>query len=65
MILVAWILLVFVVAAWLAYWRLPQIAEEGVAAVSFGLTAPTLIAFGPPLLLGVAWVLVRGGRSRS
>jgi putative flippase GtrA len=61
----AWILGVFVVFAWRAYWTLPQVAEEGVAAVSFDVIRPALVAFGAPLLFFAAYALFRRRSGRN
>jgi hypothetical protein len=59
LLIVFWVVIVFVVAAWRLYWTLPQAVENGVAAVSFDIKGPALVAFGPPLILGAAYVLLR------
>jgi hypothetical protein len=65
-ILMSWVLLAFVVVAWRSYWALSQVADaNGVAAVSFPLAGPVLLAFGPPLALLVAWALLRRRSSGS
>ena len=52
-----WVALVFVVFAWRSYWRLSQtVADQGVAAASFDLKLPLILAFGPPMLGGLRMV---------
>ena len=58
-LILMWILAVFVVFAWRAYWRLPQGAEEGVVAFRFDVTKPALFAFLPPLLFFGGYALFR------
>jgi hypothetical protein len=60
-----WILGVFVVFAWRAYWTLPRVAEEGAAAVSFDVTRAALVAFGAPLLFFAAYALFRRRSGRN
>ena len=63
-----WVALVFVVFAWRSYWRLSQtVADQGVAAASFDLKLPLILAFGPPMLLaaGYAWFRRRSERRRA
>ena len=47
-------------------WRIfVQMPDAPVAAISFGLLDPMLVALGPPFLLAVAWLLARRQGSTS
>ena len=65
-VVMLWVVLVFVVFFWRHYWGMARaVADEG-AVATFSLGAPLLVAFGPPALFAVAYVLWRrrvSGRS--
>jgi hypothetical protein len=53
------VILVFVVFGWRHYWRVSQaMADEG-RPESYHFTGPLLVAFGPPLLFTVGYLLLR------
>ena len=63
-IVMLWVILVFVVFGWRHYWRATQAVADETAGVSFSLTGPMLVAFGPPLLFAIGYSVVRR-RSRK
>ena len=68
MVLVFWVAIVLVVAAWRTYWAVAaSVSEDGGVRAAIDWKWPLVVALGPPLLLCLAWAVVklraRGSRS--
>ena len=61
-VVMLWVILVFVLFGWRHYWRATRAVADEAADVSFSLTL--LVAFGPPLLFAVGYIVIRR-RSRK
>lgn len=66
--LVFWVVIVFVVAAWRTYWAVAAtMSEDGAVMAAMDWKWPIVVAVGPPILLCLAWAIVRlrARRARS
>ena len=60
-----WVILVFVVFGWRYYWAITRAVADEAARPAFSIASPLLVAFGPPLLFGLGYGLVRRGSRKS
>ena len=58
-VVLLWVILVFVVFGWRYYWRATRAVADEAAVVSFSLTGPLLVAFGPPLFFAIGYSVIR------
>ena len=58
-VVLLWVILVFVVFGWKYYWSMTRAVADEATRPVFSITGPLLVAFGPPLLFGLAYVLVQ------
>ena len=58
-VVMLWVILVFVVFGWRYYWQATRAMADEAPKVTFHVAGPLLVAFGPPLLFGIGYSLLR------